>query len=1190
MSDVRGLSALEDDSSGSADSDDELTRILADIAEDYHARAETESDFDVASHLIAHPEHAEAILEMVATLEFFGQCDSPSAPDRATALSAGQQLDDFRIVREIGRGGMGIVYEAQQVSLRRRVALKILLLPLLSTDLQRQRFANEAFIAAQLRHPNIVSVISIGCEGNIHYYAMEYIGGPSLADIIRQGSPSRKRLATNSEPDTDETEDLDRSKPLANSSHLTWIPEHGPDSRRWGASVALTVARALQYAHDSGVLHRDIKPSNLLFDEQGKVHLTDFGLAQHTHQSALTRTGDIVGTLRYISPEQASGNRKPIDARSDIYSLGLTLYEIAAGRPAFPETSPAQLLAQVFHDEPLPLRHVDASIPVDLETIVLRATAKDPADRYESAESLANDLERFLNRQPINAKRLSFQEVAARWFWRHRRRLLFASFYGLLLIVVLGCSTIAIFLSQLATKRALVTAEANAMHAQEAVRQYQISHRRTTQLLYVANMHAAGQAERVGDLSRLSEILHLHQQVETDHCVHGFEYDLLCERTKTASKELWTTEGALYSVCVSPDGNKIAFAGQDANVRVLDLSSGDLVCQFPTEQGEVNQVVFDQTGTRLATTGDTGTVCLWDSQTGQKRRRISAHDGQSYGVAWVPNDRGVISCGADRQIKVWPISGNSTAENVLGSHRRSVEAISLSDDGRWLVSAGSDHVASVWDTTSKRCIQAIVPGNASVNCVASSDEGMVVLGTKAGIVAAFHLDDPTQFWCAAHFDSISSVGFASDGRTVIAGDHGGVLRVWEPMDSGQLRSGTTTASPLPIAMVRPDSVQLTTKDDLADQLQKGGVAGLQRETDTQFVRTHAMRQIASWEAHLGRVYSVQSIGNGAAVSTGQDGRLVRWRFGQETMQSVSGPAEQPIRRFAMGDDGRIMTVHQNSTTIGEVADGSLVDILTSDLNSITAVQTSPSHQWLAVGGPGPAIEIWDLASSTRTCRIDVSGKGFVSKIVFSPDERLIAVVGMRTKNSVPGHEGVIRVYDVHSGKRRFAMAAADCQAMAFQPNTEPPTLVCHDRHDLLIWRLGSQPDRVADAHDNAISQIRFSRNGQLFATASHDRSAVLWDARGNRLATLVGHNDRVFAACLHPNGRTLVTGSEDGEVRLWNVATGQPLFVLRSFSSPIRQLGFSSDARNLACLLDDGTLHLLETGLSANENAAGGPK
>ena len=339
-----------------------------------------------------HPEHAQRLRAILPTLEMLSDLNASRERAASPAEQQGGVLGDYRIGREIGRGGMGVVYEAEQLSLRRRVALKMLPLAGMLDERALLRFRNEAQAAAGLHHPHIVPIYGVGCERGVHYYAMQFIDGLSLDRWIS---------AMREEPPHDaasETEPL----ALMSTEHDSPTPV---DRFRRIAELGIQVAEALHYAHELSVIHRDIKPGNLLMEKRGQVWVADFGLAQMEGEANLTLSGDMLGTLRYMSPEQAGGNRLGIDHRTDIYSLGATLYELLALRPAVVGENREELLRQITQDDPLPLKKHNAGIPVDLETIVLKSLEKELADRYATAADFAADLRRFLKGQTILARR-----------------------------------------------------------------------------------------------------------------------------------------------------------------------------------------------------------------------------------------------------------------------------------------------------------------------------------------------------------------------------------------------------------------------------------------------------------------------------------------------------------------------------------------------------------------------------------------------------------------------------------------------------------------------------------------------------------------------------------------------------------------------------------------------------------------
>lgn len=401
----------------------------------------------------------DAVERLAAPLRGGAGHSSNARPSGDTEARDIGQLGDFRLLREIGRGGMGVVYEAEQVSLRRRVALKVLPFAAALDPRQMQRFKNEALAAAHLRHEHIVPVHAVGEQRGVHYYAMQLIEGRSLAALIAD-LRSQESGAGSQE-----------SEGIASQTTVGLTPDSCPRppemrSRRyfdWVANVGRQAAMALEHAHTVGIVHRDFKPANLLLDTQGRLWITDFGLAQVAGDAGLTLTGELVGTLRYASPEQVLARRGVVDHRSDLYSLGATLYELLALRPIFEGADRNELLRRIADDEPRPPRALDPSAPHELETVVLKALRKEPAERYRSARELADDLQRFLDRRPVLARRPAAAERMRKLARRHPS-LVGA---GLLVLVLL---TIASVVSALLIRSEQERAEGKRSKAEAAYR------------------------------------------------------------------------------------------------------------------------------------------------------------------------------------------------------------------------------------------------------------------------------------------------------------------------------------------------------------------------------------------------------------------------------------------------------------------------------------------------------------------------------------------------------------------------------------------------------------------------------------------------------------------------------------------------------------------------------------------------
>jgi serine/threonine protein kinase len=335
--------------------------------------------------LARHPELASELREFFANHDRMGRLARPLREPTAVAGSSvpGEKIHyfgDYEVLEEIGRGGMGVIYKARQVSLNRIVALKMILAGRLANESDIQRFHAEAEAAAKLEHPGIVPIFEIGQHGGQHYFSMGFVDGESLAKKVSAG----------------------------------------PFSPRRAAELVTQIAEAVHFAHERGIIHRDLKPANVLLDRSGQPHVTDFGLAKEMRGDAgLTGAGQILGTPSYMPPEQASGKSDPIGPTADVYSLGAILYCLLTGRPPFQAATPVDTLRQVIEQLPVSVSQLNGQVPLDLETIALRCLEKDPRRRYATALELAEELERYLDGRPILARPVGSFDRTWRWCRRN---------------------------------------------------------------------------------------------------------------------------------------------------------------------------------------------------------------------------------------------------------------------------------------------------------------------------------------------------------------------------------------------------------------------------------------------------------------------------------------------------------------------------------------------------------------------------------------------------------------------------------------------------------------------------------------------------------------------------------------------------------------------------------------------------
>ena len=717
---------------------------LAEALERYLADLEAGKAPDIEEYLKRHPRVADRLRKCLQSLRCVEQAGGRLEP---TDLSdpGPRTLGDYRLIREIGRGGMGIVYEAEQLSLQRHVALKVLPFAAVLDANTLKRFASEAHAAAALQHPNIVSVYAAGQQHGVHYYTMELVEGQSLSQV----------LALVRDPIHDTTPDT------GPAAILTSQRRSQPDKfYRSVAHLGVQVSQALDYAHRMGVVHRDIKPSNLLLDHQGKPWITDFGLAVTNAEGTLTLTGDLVGTLRYMSPEQASGSRTVLDHRTDIYSLGATLYELLTLQPAFMQADRQELLQRICQQDPPAPRSIQGDIPKDLETIVLKAMAKDADRRYATCQELADDLQRFLDDRPILARRSSRVATLKRLA---RRNPLSACLTALSLILLL---TLAIAGPLIALHEA---------HLSRTIRTE----------LYVSDM---GRAWQAWNDANLAEVRHLLARWNDADDLCGFEYRLLSTQLAALdATPIARHASRVRAVAISPTSRVIASGCEDGSVRLwMPQPDGPQLIRTLQEHALVTSLAFSPQNDWLAIgTQDRG-VSLRQHADGSEVRRLTLADVNTRCVAFSPDGR-YLAIGGCRETKknalalvtIWDCVSSQFVADLEG-HIGTVFSIAFSRDGKLLATGGSDHTVRLWDVESWQ-LQRTLPNDYEIFAVAFSPDGNTF--AAGGYNYQIRLWN-TSTWAdplilRAHGHSVRALAFSRDSRTLASGGLDNLVKLWD---------------------------------------------------------------------------------------------------------------------------------------------------------------------------------------------------------------------------------------------------------------------------------------------------------------------------------------------------------------------------------------------------------------------------
>ncbi len=1019
-------------------------------------------------------------------------------PGERVAAPLPPNIGRYRVLRELGSGGMGTVYEAEQDNPRRAVALKVIGAGLASPELVK-RFAHEAQILGRLHHPGIAQIYEAGLtEEGRPYFAMELIRGTALDQHVRA---------------------------------------HAPDVPARLALVA-RVCDAVQHAHDKGVIHRDLKPGNVLVDETGQPKVLDFGVARATDleaQTAAGRTqiGQLLGTLGYMSPEQVEADPARIDTRSDVYALGAILFELLAGRPLYDlDGLPLPEAARVVRDQDPPaLGSINSLLRGDVETIVAKALEKEPRRRYASPAELAADLRRYLGHEPIRARPASAVYLLRKFARRHKP--LVAGAVGIVSALILGLIGTVLFAVREADQRrhaeqsareAGENARVAGRNAQDAIAEKRKALRQSYRARLAAAV-AALQNHDVADAAR-----HLD---EAPAELRDWEWRHLHGRLDDSSGRITAPGGSLH-LLRGPDGIAVGTVGPDAQLRITDLDGqpvrtvpftatiefaahalrtggglpvlerdthgllgrrephgvllparispdGSLLAQgVPGSPGRMNlalfrlstgrpttppcigrgaliwDLTFSPDGTRVATADDAGVACIWNAKTGSGVECVG-HASRVQSVAFRNDGARLVTASADGTVRQWDAVSGREVEPPFERHGGEVLSAVYSPDGRWIASGSTDRTIRVW--RAQRQNDVAVPPN-HMDAVVE--------------VAVLH----------GHTGAVVELAFTPDGKRLVSlsqdragtwvGDN--TVRVWD-LD---FRAG------LPVLRGHTDYVYPTAFSP-----------------DGHWIASGAWdRTLLLWDARTGEACA-PPIRNGDRVRTlafSPDGsQLVSARPGLLQVWDVG--TGRRVREFK--------TAAPNTNAVAFHPDGTSLAVLdsTGGVTVFDPVTREPQRPTLRQGA----------GHDTKALAYSPDGRWLAAA---APDQKTVCVFDTRTyalKEQFPGHEGVIRT-------------------VAFSPDSRWVASCGTDRL-IRLWEIEGDGRRVLRGHTDDVFALAFHPGGTRLASGGRDRAVWLWDwASEEDVVRLPGHTSYVWSLAFSPAGGTLVSGSGDQTVRLWDTA------------------------------------------------------
>jgi WD40 repeat protein/serine/threonine protein kinase len=1038
----------------------------------------------------------------------------------ATGAKAGPpnvKVPGYDILSELGRGGMGVVYKAQQLGLKRLVALKMILAGSHASPQDMARLHAEAEAVARLQHPNIVQIHEVGKLDDLPYLSLEYVEGGCLVDKIN-GTPMPNLRAT---------------------------------------CIVERLAQAMHYAHQRGIVHRDLKPGNILLApvkllstsslgsnpglgavdlELGTPKITDFGLAKSMEGDArITHSGAIVGTPSYMAPEQAAGQAQHIGPRTDVYSLGAILYELLTGRPPFRAATAVDTILLVLSEEPVPPSRLNPNVPRDLENICLMCLQKDPARRYQTALALAEDLCAFREGRPVTARPIGLWERSVKLARRHPG--VAASVSVVLLISVVAFTLVT---WQWHSARQARDQAEQALVETELARQEEEKQRLEKEgALQQAQLHLyfnrIALAEREWAANDVLGVLRLLDNAPEK--LRHWEWDYL--------KRL--CQGGLFSldgkdcVAISPDGNWLASAA-GSTVKVWDLATRkEVFADKPKgEHGSrVNQVAFsgdsklvasasdDETikiwqvpqgtctltlqrskvpdappmpmkvlalhpeGKWLACAGDGDAIYLWDlMRPKQEPLSFAGHTEKITCLAFTPDGKQLVSGSADKSLKLWGLDGQTLRS--FGGHLAEVNGLALSRDGQLLASASSDKTVRLWDPASGQELR-VLRGHAS---------------TVHGVAFS-----PGNQLASCSGDSLKP----------------GEIKLWEPATGEELNTFRWATQTVTGVVFSPDGKRLISADNQA---------------------------VMIWDA--------------ANALESRSLRLPRKK------RIDNEPEDDGAIVMAVAFDPRGKTVasagYDNRATLWDVATEQVLHFCDGHGDSINALCYSPDGKHFATASDDRTVRVWN--SDTGLEVFTLSGHSTqVLSVVYSPDGKLIASAGY-----TPLKGGEVRLWDARTGKELRVLSTALVSTLAFSADGKRLAGGATNPFRLIVWDVATGQASITLDSFFPISATAFSPDGRwLVAAGGSIKEGIikLWDVNaGKEHPSIRTRTGRVGSVTFSPDGRRILAATWDRTLRLFDPETGVEVLTMRGHTDSVNGVAFSSDGCRVASASSDKTVRL----------------